>query len=326
MSPTPSRPLRVRSMTRLTPRVMSLVFESLDRSPLPPAAPGDHMDLRLGPGLSRSYSIVGQNGAPDRYEVAVALDAQSRGGSRQVHERLRVGDVIEVTGPRNLFALHPGATHSLLIAGGIGITPLWSMAQALEQRLSPWTLCFAARNRQEAAYLEDIEALVQGSSVGRLLTHFDDEAGRPLDLHALLAQTPRESHLYCCGPAPMLAAYEQASADWPAEQVHLERFAPLAPQGAASDEALPQFEVVLARSGHTLQVAAHQSILDVLLDHGINAPYGCMQGVCGMCEVPVLDGIPDHRDQILSEEVKQQQASVIVCCSRSRTPRLTLDL
>lgn len=314
--------LRVKAMTWQTPQVNSVVLESLDGRPLPPARPGAHVDLRLGAGLSRSYSVVGNAGAPCRYEIAVAKDARSRGGSRYVHEQLRVGDEIEVGGPRNLFELTPGAAASVLIAGGIGITPIWAMVQELERLGRRWTLHYAARSRAHAAYLADIEALAQRSVVGRLVTHFDDEAGgTPLDVAAALAAAPADAHLYCCGPAPMLAAYERAAAGRPSGQVHLERFAP-----AASPPGAETFEIVLARTGGTLAVPPGKSILDVLLDHGIDAPYGCMQGVCGMCEVPVLDGTPDHRDQILPEATRASNASVIVCCSRSRTPTLTLDL
>ncbi len=314
--------LRVRSVTRLTPLVHSLVLESLDQSPLPPIQPGDHINLRLGASLSRSYSLVGQAGRPSCYEVAVALDAHSRGGSRHVHEKLRVGDELEVTGPRNLFALQPDAAHSVLIAGGIGITPIWSMVQALERLGRAWTLVFAARSRVHAAYLEDIEALARASRTGRLITHFDDQAGgAPLDIAAVLAAAPKDAHLYCCGPAPMLDAYERAASGWPAGQVHLERFAGVAPEQAA---ATGEFELILARTGRNLTVPADKTILDVLLDEGIDAPYGCMQGVCGMCEVPVLEGTPDHRDMILGEDARQ--GKLIICCSRSQTPSLTIDL
>lgn len=321
MSTSPLR-LRVRAVTRLTPLVHSLVLESLDRSALPPIRPGDHIDLRLAPGLSRSYSLVGQAGRPSCYEVAVALDAHSRGGSRHVHEKLRVGDEIEITGPRNLFELKTDAAHSVLIAGGIGVTPIWSMVQALERLGQAWTLVLAARSRVHAAYLEDIEALAGRSATGRLITHFDDEAGgAPLDIAAVLADAPKDAHLYCCGPAPMLDAYERAASGRPADHVHLERFAGVEPEQASAAE---EFELVLARTGRTVTIPAGKTILDVLLDEGVDAPYGCMQGVCGMCEVPVLEGTPAHSDHILDEEARRHK--IIICCSRSQTPSLTIDL
>lgn len=323
-TPSTSSPgrLRVRSMTRQTPQVHSVVLETLDGRPLPPVRPGAHLDLRLGAGLSRSYSIVGDAGAPCRYEIAVARDPNSRGGSRYVHEVLRVGDQIDVSEPRNLFELVADAPFSVLFAGGIGITPIWAMVQELERQARPWTLHYAARSREHAAFLAEIEALARRSTCGRLVTHFDDEAGgQPIDIAAALASAPADAHLYCCGPVPMLAAYEQATATRPADRVHLERF------GAAPEAVAGQaFDIILARAGRRLTVPPDKSILDVLLDAGIDAPYGCMQGVCGMCEVPVLAGTPDHRDQIRTEASKASNRSIVVCCSRSATPSLTLDL
>lgn len=323
LSPAPAR-LRVRSITRQTSTVLSLVLESIHREPLPAIRPGDHIDLRLTPTLVRSYSLVGNAGSPMRYEIAVALDPKSRGGSRHVHEKIRVGDELDIAGPRNLFELRQDAAHSFLIAGGIGITPIWSMVQELEQQGRPWALCYAARSRSHAAYLEEIEALAGKSRVGKLITHFDDEqGGTPLDIAAALASAPQDAHLYCCGPAPMLAAYEQAAVDRPADHVHLERFAA---ETSASSADTSSFEVVLAKSGQKFQVPADRTILDVILDNGIDAPYGCMQGVCGMCEVPVLEGVPDHRDGILSTSAKQTNGSIVICCSRSLTSSLTIDL
>lgn len=318
---TPLR-LRVHSMTRLTPTALRLVLESTDNAPLPPATPGAHLDLHLAPGLSRSYSIVGHAGRPDRYEVAVARDAGSRGGSRLVHETLRVGDELTASTPRNLFPLHESAPESALFAGGIGITPIWSMVQRLEALQRPWFLVYAARSRTHAAYLEEIEALARRSAVGQLHLHFDDEHGnQPVYLNALLARVGEDAHLYCCGPQAMLAAYEAATADRAADQVHLERFGV-----AAGDAPAAGFKVVLERSGQSIDVPPDRSILDVVLEAGINAQYGCMQGSCGLCETAVIKGVPEHRDHLLADSVKAGNQSMLICCSRSRTPELVLDL
>lgn len=309
-------------MTWQTPAVLSVVLESMDRRPLPAAPPGAHLDLRLSPGLSRSYSIVGHQAGTHRYEIAVAKDARSRGGSRFIHEKLRVGDELAASQPRNLFALDETAPTSVLLAGGIGITPILAMARRLEALQRPWVLLYAARARAHAAYLEDIEALARGSGVGRLLTHFDDEhGGRPANLATVLALAGADAHLYCCGPQPMLAAFEAAAASWPASQVHLERFS-----GAGGDAADAGFTVVLERSGLSLEVPSDRSILDVVLEAGINAPYGCMQGSCGLCETAILKGTPEHRDHLLSESTKAENRSMLICCSRSETPELVLDL
>lgn len=320
MNPPACLRVRVRSITWLAPQIHALVLESLDGLPLPPAQPGCHIDLRLGPQLVRSYSVVGSAGAACRYEIAVARDAASRGGSIHVHDRLRVGDEIEISAPRNLFPLVEEAPASLLIAGGIGITPIWSMVQRLEALGRPWQLFYAARSRRDAAYLAEIEQCAAASAVGRLTTHFDDEQGAPPDLTRLVDAAPADAHLYCCGPQPMLAAYERATAGRPAAQVHLERFA--APRPAGEDGS---FTLVLARSGLQFTIPPDRSILDVMLEQGLDAQYGCMQGACGLCETAVLDGVPEHRDSLLSEQDKASNRKLLICCSRSRTPTLTLE-
>ncbi len=313
--------VRVRSITRLANQVHGVVLETLDEQPLPAADAGCHVDLQLGERLARSYSVVGHAGAATRYEIAVARDAQSRGGSRYVHDTLRVGDEIRISAPRNHFPLVESAAASVLIAGGIGITPIWSMVQRLEALGRPWLLFYAARSRRHAAYLAEIEALAARSTHGTLLPHFDDEqSGARPDLARVVDAAPADAHFYCCGPQPMLAAFEQATAARPPAQVHLERFAPVQ-QGLAADE----FKVVLARSGQEFVVPPDRSILDVLLEHGIDAQYGCMQGACGLCEMTVLDGTPDHRDTLLSAETRAEGRSMLICCSRSLTPTLTLD-
>lgn len=321
MTEHPLLPLRVKSMTWLTPAILGLVLESLDGQALPPAEPGAHLDLKLPGGLSRSYSIVGHSGSARRYEIAVAKDRHSRGGSQFIHERLRVGDTLQGSRPRNLFALHEGPAPAVLLAGGIGITPLWSMVQVLEARQQAWTLHYASRAREHAAYLEEIETLAAQSRQGHLFTHFDDAQGRPMDLAQIFHGLDPATHVYCCGPRPMLDAFEKLASQHPQDHVHLERFS------AAADTApRDTFKVVLQQSGRTLTVPAASSILEVLLDNGIDAPYGCMQGTCGLCETPVLAGTPDHRDRLLSADTKASGRSLLICCSRSHTPELTLDL
>lgn len=305
-----------------TPQVLSIVLQCPEGRTLPVAEPGAHVDVRLAPGLSRSYSVVGQAGSESCYEIAVAKDANSRGGSRFVHEKLRVGDLVPTSAPRNHFPLHDADGAQLLIAGGIGITPLWAMVQRLETLGRPWELHFAARSRRDAAYLGHIESLAQRSRCGRLVTHFDDEnQGVPPDLEAIVAAAPTGTHFYCCGPQGMLKAYEKATARIPADHVHLERFATEAPAspGAA-------FQVQLVRSGVNFTIPPDRTILDVLLDNGINASYGCMQGTCGMCETAVIDGTPAHGDMLLSDEDKAKNDKLLICCSRSLSPVLTLDL
>lgn len=320
MSESPLIDVRVKSMTFLAEGIMSVVFEALDGRDLPAADAGSHIDVKLTGQLSRSYSVVRWDGTPKHYEIAVAKDVNSRGGSRYVHEALRVGGVVQISAPRNAFPLVEDASLSVLIAGGIGVTPLWAMAQRLEALGRPWVLHYGARDHAHAAYLSDIERFARASAHGRLHTYFDQEpGGRPADIAALIRDMPADAHVYCCGPRSMLDAFEAAAAARPAQTVHLERFAP-AQQGAGD-----AFTVVLARSGRSLEVPAEQSILDVLLENGIDMPYGCMQGVCGLCETGVLDGTPDHRDNLLPADARNAARNMLICCSRCTTPVLTLD-
>lgn len=194
------------------------------------------------------------------------------------------------------------------------------MARRLAGLGRPWTLHYCARRREQAAFVGELEALA--SPDRRVLTNFDGApGGRMLDIAAALAEVPRDSHLYCCGPAPMLAGFEAAAASWPAARVHVEYFA--AKDAPAAEGG---YVVALAKSGRELAVPPGRSMLEVLLEAGVDVPYSCTQGVCGTCELRVLGGVPDHRDAILSPAEREQGATVMPCCSGSRTPRLVLDL
>lgn len=283
---------------------------------LPAATPGAHIDLHLDNGMTRSYSLVCPGEQPEQYLVGVKLDAASRGGSRYVHEKLRVGTIIKVSPPRNHFPLQEDAAHTVLIAGGIGITPIWCMAQRLEEAGASWELWYSARSRADAAFLAELEALPS-----KVHLHFDDEAGQVLDLRRVVDGAAADAHLYCCGPAPMLDAYELAAARRDPRTVHLERFA--AQQAQALEGG---FAVTLARSGKTLEVPEGSSILKVLLDNGVAVDFSCQEGICGCCEVAVLEGEVDHRDAVLSESERAQSKTMMVCCSGAKSARLVLDL
>jgi len=286
---------------------------------LAPFTAGSHIDLHLLNGMIRSYSLVNDQRELHRYVIAVNRDAESRGGSNFVHDTVRVGEIMTISLPRNNFALCEQAEHSVLIAGGIGITPLLSMIRRLEALDRRWDLYYAARTRAAAAFLDELGALRSDAS---LHVDFDDErAGRVFDLAAIVRSAPAQAHLYCCGPVPMLAAFEAATADRPADHVHVEYFkAREAPATGGG------FEVRLARSNRTIAVEPGKTILDALLDAGIAANYACSEGVCGTCETRVLEGIPDHRDQFLSEEEQATNRSVMICCSGAKSGTLVLDL
>ncbi|MCC6890375.1 MAG: oxidoreductase [Hyphomicrobiales bacterium] len=291
-------------------------FQRLDGEPLPAYEPGAHIDLHLPSGLLRNYSLAVAAPQPSTYTVGIKRDPASRGGSRYIHDELRVGATLKIGGPRNNFRLREDAAHSVLIAGGIGITPIWCMAQRLIALGRDWRLYYAARSRAEMAFCRELEALPQA------VLHFDDESGHLLDVASIVAAAPQDAHLYCCGPAPMLAAFEVATKAWLREQVHVEYFTPRELPPAKKGG----FTVVLARSGSEHFIPEGESILNVLLDAGVDLDYSCELGICGACEQRVIAGIPEHRDSILSEEEQAANQRVMICCAGSRTERLVLDL
>ena len=315
-------PVRVKQMRYEADTVLSVDFEALDGEDLPDAKPGAHIDVLLRDDLRRSYSLTRASSRSPVYTVAIHRDPKSRGGSDYVHGTLRVGDRLRISRPRNNFELDESAEVSVLIAGGIGITPILAMIRHLVDRQKVWTLYYAARRRSSAAFLEEISALeAKSSGKGRVFCHFDDQQGGALlDLATILKRDP-EAHFYCCGPEPMLAAYEAAARDVPRSQVHLEYFS--STEEIARDGG---FEIVLNRSGKTLTVEPGQTILDVLIANNVSVPFSCTEGTCGTCETGVIEGRPDHRDVILSEEERAENKTMMVCCSGSRSARLVLDL
>jgi len=287
---------------------------------LPPFTAGAHIDLHLPNGLIRSYSLLNAPGETHRYLIAVNKDPNSRGGSSYLHGTLRVGDVVSAGMPRNNFPLDETAAHSILIAGGIGITPMWCMIQRLEQIGRRWTLHYAARTRRNAALLDAIGKLAGGD--GKVELTFDAEPGGVmLDLAGIVARAPPDAHLYCCGPVPMLESFERAAAGRAPGTVHVEYFAAKDKPDTAGG-----FTVELARSGTTIFVPVGKTILDALIDEGVSVDYSCQEGICGMCEVRVLEGMPDHRDLVLSATEKAGNESMMICCSGARSPKLVLDL
>jgi ferredoxin-NADP reductase len=291
-------------------------FRSADGAPLPPADAGAHVDLHLPNGMVRQYSLTHPDAAPKTYTLGIKRDPESRGGSRYIFDELKVGQLLEISVPRNNFPLLENAEHTVLIAGGIGITPIWSMAQRLRALKRSWQLCFSTRSRQDMAFLDILQAI----PVARL--HFDDEAaGGFMDIGSIVGEPQAGTHLYCCGPNSMLSAFEAATKAWPAEQVHVEYFT--SKEAPALDG---EFVVELARSKQQFSIPRGRSILDVLRDAGLDVTSSCEQGVCGACETAVISGAPDHRDSVLSDSERAANRSMMICCSGARSDRLVLDL
>jgi vanillate O-demethylase ferredoxin subunit len=274
------------------------------------------VDVFIAPALVRQYSLCGDPHDRHRYTIAVLRCRSSRGGSQAMHESLRQGSLVRVGMPRNQFALAPQARHSVLVAGGIGITPILAMADALAARGESFELHYACRSRAHAAFRERMAHL------GEVHMYCNDE-GRTLTPGVLLAARREGTHLYVCGPAGLTQAVlsEAARLGWPAEYVHTERFSP------ADDVARGRpFTLRIASSGRLVDVPADRSALAALADAGIIIPSSCGQGLCGSCVTGVLDGEPDHRDHCLTPEAHAANDCFTPCCSRARGAGLVLDL
>ncbi|MDA7416382.1 PDR/VanB family oxidoreductase [Xenophilus arseniciresistens] len=316
---TTTQPVVVQAVRAVARDVLQVQLRHAAGRPLPGGAPGAHIDLALPNGLVRQYSLVNAAGAAtqDMYELAVGWDERSRGGSRWVHEKLKVGQALGASAPRNLFAMAPGDRRVLLVAGGIGITPICAMARHCERAGLDWELLVCARSAARVAYLEELRALAGP----RLRLHLDDEHGGPPALAQQLEE-PRWDGLYVCGPAPMLEAVQAATQHWPPGRLHLERFQ-AAPVAAHASTA---FELVLARSGCATRVEAGESVLAALERLGIEHPSACREGLCGTCEAPVLDGEVRHFDSVLDAGDPAARQRMMVCVSRCAGPRLVLDI
>jgi ferredoxin-NADP reductase len=255
----------------------------------------------------------------DRYTIAVNRDVASRGGSAYIAEKLKPGDVLTVDPPHNTFPMVAGAELSAFFAGGIGITPVLAMIRHLERLGQPWKLFYAARNRASAAFVAELEAL-EVQIPGRVHFHFDDEAGKVMPLLKLAAGIPKAAHVYCCGPGKMIEIFK-ASAGWrPQDNVHVEHFA------GTNARPTTAFTVVLKRQGKEFHVPAGESIMQVLMDNGIAVAHSCREGVCGTCETRVLEGVPDHKDNVLSPRERESNTLIMTCCSGAKTERLVLDI
>lgn len=309
-------PVRLTAIRYAAHETSLFELERPDGSPLPPATPGSHIDVHLPNGMVRPYSLVAAAPHMHSYVIGVKRDPKGRGGSVHLHDAVRVGMELAISAPRNNFALVEDACYSVLIAGGIGITPIWCMAQRLTELGRKFELHYACRDRRDVAFLRTIATMPEAK------LHIDAESeGRFLDVSAIVAAAPEGAHFYCCGPAPMLDGFEKATASLDPAHVHLERF-------AAVEEAARggNFVVALRDSGREFAIPEGKSILEVLRDAGLDVGFSCEQGICGACRVEVLEGQPDHRDMVLSEEEKEQNNAMMICCSGSKSPRLVIAL
>jgi tetrachlorobenzoquinone reductase len=289
---------------------------------LPPFTAGSHIDVTLPNGLTRQYSLCNDPRDRDHYRLGVGLAANSRGGSQHIHQSLKIGDKVKVSEPRSLFGLNEGASRHIFIAGGIGVTPILSMIQWCEGNDRPWRLLYCVRSRDRAAFLDELR-----SYGDRVTLHCDDESdGDVADLQQYLGHGVSNADVYCCGPTPLMDAVALAAArsGIAKSATHFERFA--APEISAEASCDRQFAVVLCRSGKRVDIPPGTSILETLEQQGLDLPFSCREGLCRTCEVPVLGGIPDHRDYVLSDDERSRNKSVLVCVSRALSDEMMLDI
>lgn len=313
--------LRVTQLKWEATGIVSVVLRSPTGDRLPAWAPGAHVAVTLPSGLVRQYSLCGPADDTYSYTIAVLLVGDGRGGSREIHQRLRIGEVLEVGEPRNNFAL-TDAPRYLFLAGGVGITPILSMIESLREQTDPppWRLVYGGRDRAAMAFLDRVQASDGVDVIPQ------DEAGLP-DIAGALADSPPGTAVYCCGPPAMIAAVSEACARHPELALHVERFAAAAGDIPPTVDGDGAFDVELARSGVTVTVPAGTSVLDAVLDVNPDTAFSCAAGFCGTCETKVLSGEVDHRDELLSEDERRSNATMMICVSRSRGGgRLTLDL
>jgi ferredoxin-NADP reductase len=294
--------------------VVALTLRRTDGSPLPGWQPGAHIDLLLPSGMVRQYSLCGDPSDLRCWRIAVLREQAGRGGSAEVHDRLRAGQPLTVRGPRNAFILHPGHRY-LFVAGGIGITPILPMVREAHRLGADWRLLYGGRSRASMAFVEELQAIDES----RVEIWPQDKVGL-LDLARIQATASEGAEIYCCGPAGLLNVLEERfGAAGLGDALHIERFTPAAVDGTA-------LRVILARSGREVTVGSHCSILEALRAAGCDVPSSCEQGLCGTCETKVLAGTPDHRDQLLTDDERERGDVMMVCVSRALTSTLTLDL
>jgi len=321
--------LRVAEALELNPLIRRFVLRADDGRALPGYSAGAHIRIQVelpdGAKDWRHYSLINfaternATNAPTQYVIAVRKEEEGRGGSRFMHERLKQGERVTIEPPKNDFPLHTGPGNTVLVAGGIGITPLASMAARRRAEGAPVRLHYAGRSRELMAFLPELQALLGED----LRVHADADAGIPLNIDAVLDDVPAGDRLYVCGPKVMLDAVlaRTQARGWEHDRVHFELFTT-----TVAEEGDQPIEVELAQSGQRFTVPADQSILDCLIEHGCDPMYDCKRGECGVCATPVLEGDIDHRDYVLSAREKAEGNVMQICISRAKGPRLVLDI
>lgn len=322
MSTAPTLQVRVARKAIEAQDIVTLELVAVDGAALPAFSAGSHIDVQLPNGITRQYSLCNDPQETHRYQIGVLRDAASRGGSTAVHDRVQEGDVLTISAPRNHFGLAHEAKKHLLLAGGIGVTPILCMAERLANTGADFALHYATRAPERTAFRQRIAASPFAS---RVQFHYDNgDAAQKLDLQTLLGQPQAGTHLYVCGPKGFMDAVLNTAraAGWPEAQIHYEFFG----AEVAKSDSDASFEIKLASSGRIVMVPKDQTVVQALAAAGVDIMISCEQGVCGTCLTRVLEGVPDHKDSYLTPEEQAANDQFTPCCSRSKTPQLVLDL
>jgi vanillate O-demethylase ferredoxin subunit len=321
VSSTATLDLRIQAVTRETEDIVSLDLVDPQGRDLPEFAAGAHLDVHIAEGLVRQYSLANDPADRRRYQIAILLERAGRGGSKALHEKARPGRTLTVSAPRNHFPLADGARRHLLLAGGIGVTPMMAMIATLRARGADWRMHYCTRSAEKTAFLGRLKPLI---AAGKVIVHHDGgDPKKGLDISATLREAEPGTHLYYCGPAGFMAAVADAAKHWPDGSVHFEFFNSPVDRPAESRANTP-FQVKLKSTGEILDIPADKSIVQVLRDKGHTVDTSCEEGYCGTCLTRYVEGEPEHRDTVLDAADHAQY--VLICCARSKSPMLVLDI
>ena len=309
------RRVQVQSISEIAEQVLKFTLTAADGRPLPIFEPGAHIDVYLPNGLVRQYSLCGKN-SDQFYTIAVKRDEASRGGSISLHTQVKVEDFLAISTPRNHFPLLNSEKKIVFIAGGIGITPIYSMIQLLQTQNRDWELHYCARAPEKAAFYNELIQL----DATKVKTYFSEKP--ILDLESLFSSFEDGFNIYCCGPAGLMNAVEKISEKYTLQKLHFEWFS--APTNQIYEN--HPFEIELKKSHVVLSVPNDKSILAVLRENGFSPLSNCEQGLCGSCETALLEGVADHRDSLLSDEEKDANKTIMICVSRAKSNRLVIDI
>jgi len=306
--------MKVAQRRNLTAGITEFTLVPSDGEVLPEYGPGAHVTVKTPSGAMRRYSLVGSGEQPDKYVIAVKREPESRGGSQSMHEDASEGTELLVEPPENEFELK-SAPKYLLIAGGIGVTPIYAMANKLAEEGKPFNIIYCTRSPEDTAYLDEMKQAF-GS---KLKIHHDEgDPEKIYDFWDHFAE-PQNMHVYCCGPKPLMEEIKSISGHWPEGRINFEDFKPV--EVIRPDDV--EFEVELAKSGKTITVPADRSILEAIRDSGLPTVSSCESGTCGTCKTKLIAGDVDHRDMVLMDEEKDDH--IMICVSRARSGNLVID-